>query len=246
MGSNTIFMEYENKTEYKDERMIENSVIDAIKSGKAKMRSKWYFRLQSLLLTGAMVIILLMAIYLASFIVFVLHQDGAWFVPVFGLAGWYALFNALPWVLICLSCLFVIAVAYLVQRYQFGYQWPLAYSFLGIIFLIAGASFIFVQTSFSNAFFTSPIPQELPFLGQYYPGIGILAPSDIHRGAITATTTLGFIMVDFSGRTSTIIIASETDMVLSHIFAPGDVIVVFGDRNMSGTIEAVGIEKLTY
>src|SRR6185437_2652081 len=151
-----------------------DQIIEGIKKGNVKMRPRWYFVLLEILTAVALVIILLIAIYLASFIIFVLHQSGAWFVPVFGLAGWYALFNALPWVLILLSAIFVVVLAFLGKRYQFGYQWPLIYSLLGIIFLVAGMCFLFVQTALYNNLFNSTISHQVPLLGEYYPGIGFL------------------------------------------------------------------------
>jgi hypothetical protein len=219
-------------------------IIKTIKSGDVKMRSRWYFVLRDILGTVAIVIILLIAVYVCSFIIFVLHQDGAWFVPVFGFGGWFALFNALPWVLIVLSCLFVVALAFLVMRYPFSYRWPVLYSFLGICFLIAAASFLFVQTSFSNTFFSSPMSEDLPLFGEYYPGVGVLSPNNVHRGQIEVLTPAGFIVEGFFGTTSTVFIASQTDMMFAGPFEPGDIVVVFGNRSATGTIQAVGIEKI--
>jgi len=221
-----------------------SELMEAIKSGKVKMRPRRYFLLRDALAVTAIVIILLIVVYFASFIIFVLHQSGAWFVPVFGLSGWFALFYALPWVLIALSGLFVIALAFLAKRYQFGYQWPLLYSVLGAFFLIVAVSFFFVQTSFSDALFDSPVPRML--LGEYYPGVGLLAPNDIHRGEVIAVTPYGFVMQNLSGgETSTIIIASGTDLTFLGGLHVGDNIVIFGDRSATGTIRAVGVEKVT-
>jgi len=235
----------ENNTSHpRRENSNSSELMEAIKSGKVKMRSRRYFLLRDTLAVTSIVIVLLIVVYFASFIIFVLHQSGAWFVPVFGLSGWFALFYALPWVLIALSGLFVIALAFLVKRYPFGYQWPLLYSVLGAFFLVAAVSFFFVQTSFSDALFDSLVPREL--LGEYYPGVGLLAPNDIHRGEVIAVTPYGFIMENLSGgETSTIIIASGTDLTFLGGLHVGDNIVIFGDRSATGTIQAVGIEKLT-
>lgn len=223
---------------------MEDRVLSAIKSREVKMRPRWYFILHDILATTAIVIVLLMAVYLASFIVFVLHQDGAWFVPVFGLAGWYSLFNALPWVLILVSALFIITLALLAQKYSPSYQWPLLYSLLAIFFLVATSSFLFVQTSFSSTLFDAPFFENVPFLHEYYPGVGIFSPNDIHRGAISATTTSGFTMVDFFGITSTVMVDDRTKFPFGDVFTIDDPVVVFGNRNRSGTIMAVGVEEL--
>lgn len=223
---------------------MNDELFDAIKNGDLKMRPRWYFILRDFLGVVAIVIVLLAVVYLASFIIFVLHESGAWFVPVFGLSGWFALFNALPWMLILLSAIFIIFLAVLVKRYHFAYQWPMLYSILGVIFLIAAVCFLFIQSSFYNQFFSSGIAQDVPFLGLYYPGFGTLEPNDVHRGVITLTDTNGFILEDNGGGTSTIIIATSTIVPLGPAFQAGDSIVVFGERSSTGTIFAAGIERL--
>jgi hypothetical protein len=225
---------------------MEDNIFDAIKKGDVKMRPQWYFVLRDALAVIAIVIVLLVAVYLASFIIFVLHQSGAWFVPVFGLPGWFALFNALPWMLILLSALFVMVLALLVKRYKFSYQWPMLYSILGVIFLVAAACFVFIQSSFSDQFFRSSIAQDVPFLGLYYPGFGTLEPNDIHRGTIIIVNGNGggFLLQDNGGGTSTIIIATSTVLPFGSGFRSGDIIVVFGERSPSGTINAAGVEHV--
>lgn len=226
-----------------EQKILGDEFMAAIKSGKVKMRPRWYFVLLDALAVIAIVIALLIVVYLASFIIFVLHQSGAWFVPVFGFAGWFALFYALPWVLIALSGLFVIGLAFFAKRYPFGYKWPLVYSVLGVFFLIVAVSFLFVQTSFSNALFNAPVPRAL--LGEYYPGVGILAPNDIHRGEIVAVTPYGFLLENLSGsETSSVVIASETEITFPGLFQVGDNVVIVGDRSATGTIRAFGIEKI--
>jgi hypothetical protein len=223
---------------------LEDKIFDAIKSGDLKMRPRWYFILRDVLGVIAIVIVLLVVVYLASFIIFVLHQSGAWFVPVFGLSGWFALFSALPWLLVLLSAIFVIVLAILVKRYQFSYQWPMLYSFLGVVFLIAAACFLFIESSFYNQFFSSSIAEDVPFLGMYYPGFGTLGPNDVHRGIIASTNPDGFVLEDNGGGTSTIFIATSTIVPLGPGFQQGDMIVVFGDRSTTGTIFAAGVERL--
>ena len=223
---------------------ISEKVLDTIKARDLKMRPRWYFILRDVLGVVAIVIVLLMAVYLASFIVFVLHQNGAWFVPVFGLDGWFALFNALPWMLILLSAAFIIILAVLVKRYDFAYQWPMVYSILAAFFLVGAACLFFIQSSFYNEFFSSSIAQDVPFLGLYYPGIGPLSSNEIHRGAVVMAGDNGFVFRDSTGAISNVIISSGTIGSFGAVFTAGESIVVFGDRSVSGTIYAVGVAKL--
>jgi hypothetical protein len=232
-------------TEEPKKPMVSDSIIDAIKSGGVKMRPRWYFVASNVLAGVAIIIILLIAVYLASFIIFVLHEDGAWFVPVFGLAGWYSLFNALPWVLILLSAGFIVLLAWLGWRYSSrSYQWPLFYSLLGIFFLVSATSFLFVKTSFSEQLFDDPLFVGIPLLNSYYPGIGPFAPNDIHRGTIIQIIPGGVLIQGEFGVTSTILIDKKTSFPVSSSLNLNDLIVVFGNRSSTGTILAAGIEKV--
>jgi hypothetical protein len=224
---------------------LEEGVMQAIKSGGVKMRPRWYFVWRDVLGVIAIIVILLIAVYIGSFIIFVLHQDGAWFVPVFGLSGWYALFNALPWTLVFLSAVFVVILAILAKRYPFGYKWPLIYSILAIGFLIVGVCFLFIQTSFYDALFNSAVSREIPVLGWYYPGIGFLGPGDIHRGTILADSADGFTMQGMNASIVFVSVASTTNIAPGTFFQSGDVVVVFGNETASGTIFAAGVERIS-
>jgi hypothetical protein len=225
-------------------RLVGEHVMESITSGRVKMRPRWYFILRDVLGVIAIIIVLLIAVYLASFAIFVLRQSDAPFVSLFGLAGWYALFTSLPLVLIILSAIFIITLAILGRRYPFGYQWPFLYSILGAIFLIVGVSFLFVQTSFYNQLFSiTPISSQIPFLGTYYPGLGILQSNQIHRGEIVSFTGEGFIMSETNNQIAIIIVSSTTKLP-PVAFHPGNMVVVFGNASPTGTVLAAGVQEL--
>lgn len=225
-------------------RMLGEQVMEGITSGKIKMRPRWYFILRDILGIIAIIIVLLIAVYLASFAIFVLRQSDAPFVSIFGLAGWYALFTSLPLVLIVLSAIFIITLAILGRRYPFGYQWPFLYSILGAIFLIVGVSFLFVQSaSYDQLFGIAPVSPQIPFLGTYYPGLGLLQSDQIHRGEIVSLTGNGFIINEGSNQEDMIIVSSTTKLPPAA-FQPGDMVVVFGNASPTGTVLAAGVQEL--
>jgi hypothetical protein len=225
-------------------KMMGEHVMESITSGRIKMRSRWYFILRDVLGIIAIIIVLLIAVYLASFAIFVLRQSDAPFVSIFGLAGWYALFASLPLVLIILSAIFIITLAVLGRRYPFGYQWPFLYSILGAIFLIIGVSFLFVQSAFYDQLFSiTPVSPQIPFLGTYYPGFGILQSDQIHRGEIVSLTGDGFIIHESNDQVDAVIVTSTTKMPPTA-FQAGDMVVVFGDASPTGTVLAVGVQEL--
>ncbi len=228
-----------------EQKILGERVMESIKSGKVKMRPRWYFILRDILGIFAIVIVLLIAVYLASFTIFVLRQSNAPLVSIFGLAGWYALFTSLPLVLIVLSAIFIIALAILGRRYPFGYQWPFLYSILGAIFLIVGVSFLFVQnTSYDQLLGIAPASPQISLLGTYYPGLGILQSDQIHQGEIISLTNNGFMLSDSSGHNAVVMITPSTTLPSVAILQAGAMVVVFGNASPTGTVLAVGVQKL--
>jgi len=229
------------------EKIIEvnNEVIAAIKSGKAKMRPKWRFALRTILTATAGVIVVLILVYLASFVVFALHENGAWFAPVFGLGGWYVFFNALPLVIILLSALFIGILAVLIRQYPEGYHWPVIYSLFGILFLIVGGGFVITQTPLSGELFREGMKEEIPLVGGFYGGFGVTDLYNVHRGTIVASTTNGFIMHELHGEISAVVVDASTSLPYGDSFRIGDAVVVFGVHIGDSVIRAAGIERLS-
>lgn len=225
---------------------VKERVLSAIKSGKAKMRPRWHFVLRGILLaTGAMIAGLLL-LYLASFIVFSMRQTGAWFAPAFGLPGWFSFLRHVPWILIALSVIFIAVLEVLVRRYSFAYRRPLLYSVL-VIVLIAIVAGIFGaplhRGLFSSARFGERRPQIF-FFGDFYRNFGLRHFGDVHRGTITGAAPGGFVMQDFGGETSTIIISSATRIFPVSGFASGNTVIVFGEESGNHTIQAAGVRAI--
>ncbi len=221
---------------------VSDGVISAIKSGKAKMRPRWRFALETWLMAVGGVILLLILVYLVGFIDFGLYESGLMALPDFGFAGWYELIWSLPWALISLSAIFIILLAVLIRRYSFGYTRPLVYSLLGILFLIVGGGMIIAQPSFSRAVFSDGPNARVPFVSWFYSGFGVPESINVHHGIVLSTTTGGFILQDLYDRTSSVILDLDTRMPNGNNFDIGETVVVFGNAVGTGTIRAIGIE----
>ena len=115
---------------------LEKNIMDAIHSGRVQMRPRWKFLLSGSLAALGIVILVLTLLFIASFTIFMLRQDGALFVPVFGMRGVFAFFAALPLVLIVLLILFLVILEILVRRYRVGYRMPLLISVLAILVIV--------------------------------------------------------------------------------------------------------------
>jgi len=221
-------------------KKAKQKMLDAIQSGDVKMEPKWHFVLKTTLLIIGGVLALLLVLYLASFVFFVLHQTGLWYAPTFGIAGWYSFFRSLPWILIIFLIVFMVILGVLVKRYSFVYERPAMYLFIGIVAFVALGGFLISATPFHRTLFNAARNGNLPVLGGFYRGFGMQRFDDLHRGMIIGTTTNGLIIQDNGGQTSTVLYGSRMH------FSPntGNNVVIFGQRTPSGTINASGIQQV--
>lgn len=220
-----------------------NVVLEAIKTGKAKMRPRWLFTLQAALVIVVTFIVILVLVYVMSFIAYELDETGLSVAPHFGPAGWYIFAGSLPWLLIFLCALAILLVTLLMRHYSFSYHWPVLYSLVAVIFLTIGGSAVIVRTPLYGAIFREGPGEHLILVGRLYRGFAVPDIEGIYRGQVMQIATSGFLFADTRGRTSTVLIASGTALPTGQIFVAGDTVVVFGDR-ASGTIYAYGVERL--
>ncbi len=224
-------------------KSIHDSILKAIENGSVKMRPRWYFVGRTALLATGIVLLAFTLIYIASFIIFVMHQTGAWFVPSFGFRGVQAFLISLPWVLILISIMFIVILETLVRRYSFAYRRPLLYSALGVIGLVIVGGLVISATPLHSYFLRNAREGRLPIAGDLYRGYGMQRFHDIHPCTITGITKNGFQAQYSDGTMITVVITPETRLPLGSDFKVGDSVVVFGEHE-SGAIEALGVRKI--
>jgi hypothetical protein len=210
----------------------EEKIMNAINSGEIKMIPRWRFVLNTAFMVSGGLLIFFIAIYLISFTIFSAEQTGVWFTPFFGGIGFYLFLKSMPWILVVLSIIFVIAFFSLVKKSSFVYEKPLVYSLIGVVAIVTVGGFLILYTHFHQEIFNLSRHGQVPVIGVIYQSFGPSRSGDIHRGIILSTTTSGFIFQDRSGETSTVIV-KNTQKQFPVI---GDDIVIFGDEDSSGTI----------
>ena len=231
-----------------EKKSLRGSVMDAIKKGEVQMRPRWHFAALSLFALVGIVLVVLTLLYLVSLAVFFMRESGVWFAPSFGMRGWFEFARSLPWLLIGLTIVFLVLLELLVRRYSFVYQKPLVASVAAGIIIISIGGFVIARTPFHRTLYREANHQLLP------PPIGILYrapfrtphPPEVYHGTIFATSTSGFVVVDIDGEgTSSVVITPQTRLPYGADFSTGDLVVVFGDRIGTDTIQAFGIREIS-
>lgn len=218
----------------------------AIESGHIKMRPRWQFLVRSILLIIGTFIVLLAILFLASFILFILRQSGLWFAPGFGLSGFGIFIRSLPWILVVLAALFIIALELLVRKYSFGYGRPLIYTLFGIIFIAIIGGIILEMTSFQRTLFVSARNNQLPFGGGFYRSFGAGSPDqNLLAGNIAAVSSTIFLILTPRDEQVPLVIDQNTKFISGNLndLEVGDAIVA-EVQSADGQIRAISILKI--
>lgn len=222
---------------------IKEKILSAIETGKVKMRPRWHFVLQTILIIVGIALILFALLFLISFIIFSLRHSGVWFAPAFGSRGLGVFLTSLPWILIVLTVLFVIILEILVKKYSFAYRQPLLYSALGLILIVTIGGIAVAQTPLHGGLMRQTIENHVPLAEPFYRGGGMIGPERIQAGSIKELTDDGFILNSRRGEDLRVIITPETQFPAGYDLVEGDFIVVLGERD-DDTIEALGVKEI--
>ncbi len=218
-------------------------VMAMIRAGRVRMKPRWQFILLSVLYALGALLLLLVLLYAASLCVFLLRASGAWFAPSFGGRGWIEFLRSLPFVLLIIIVLFAVVLEILVRRYSFVYRFPLLASFGSIVIFTLLGGIVIAHTSLHRQLAFYARHHEIPLsLGMVYQSpFKVVPPSDVYHGTIITLFSDGFTMRDDRTGTSTIIITAKTQLPYGGNFTTGERVVVIGDKNVNGAVDAFGV-----
>ncbi len=222
---------------------LKEQILKQIKSGSIKAKPKFHFVLRTLFLLSGLLLAGLLLLYLLSFVFFILRSNGLWQAPVFGLRGWGLLFGSLPWMILLLIGLFVLVMELLVKHFSFAYRRPLLYSVLGIVVFLGLSGFVVAQTPLHQSLWELAETEEgLPLAGPLYGILRSSDPDDFHRGTVLSTSTNGFDMLNLSEEVLLIEITPTTRLPFALDIAPGDMVMVIGERQ-NNQVKAFGVRE---
>lgn len=219
---------------------IHDNILKAIEAGQVKMKPKWHFVARAVLLIVGTILLSLCIMYVASFIIFIMRQNGFYFVSSYGWHGVNVLLTTIPWILIGLTILFIIVLQILIKKYSFGYGKPLMYSALGIIGLVIIGGLLLEKTSIHQGIFKEAEDNRLSFFGAMYREFGEEHSDRITIGRIRELLANGYRIENPTSDNIMVIVTPETKLPRGSMLQVGDVIFVVGheDKNI---VEAEGI-----
>lgn len=231
----------------KELHTIKDEVMKRIESGAAKMRPRWQFVLQSILIAVGTILATVALLFFISLVLFSLRQSCAFCLPAFGVPGIRLFFATIPWALVFFSFLFLLILELFVKRYPIAYKKPIVYSVLAVAFFGAVGGYAVAKTGihpmFYRATFERGIPGKNPISGTLYRYYGAPNLKHVFPGTIIEGEAGVFSIETLEGNTFTVSISPETKLPLGSEVRAGDRVLVIGEKS-SGTIQAMGIRPL--
>jgi hypothetical protein len=229
------------------EEQIRTTVLERIKSGRARMHSRAYFVVRAIVSLFVAFLALVVSSAVLSFIIFGIHESGELFLLGFGFSGVVTFFALFPWFLFGFDLFLIFMLEWLLQGFRFAYRFSLASVFAGVFGVSALLALALYATPLHSALQDQADQHQLPPpLGDAYENVrGQHHDQGIYRGVVTAIQGNQFVIThddqdhDLDDGTWTVVVPPGATSSISV----GERVFVFGSA--SGTaVYAQGEEPL--
>lgn len=227
----------------KNKNNLSDVLLDKIKNGEIKMRPKIYFVGKLILLALATAVITFFAIFVASFIFFMIRASGLMFLPSFGFIGIKMLLFSLPWILI-LGLLMLIATSELfIKHFPFVYKNPILYSLMALIIVILIGGFLLDNSGFHTSMLLKARDGKLPIAGPIYQKYGVPDSKEVYYGIVIGEPSDSGFKIETPRKEEISIYISEKTRIPREVINENDALIILGKKT-NGGIEAYEIKKV--
>lgn len=226
-----------------NERNTKQTILDKIARGEVRQRPRAYFLLRGVFWMAAILLTLLVAGFLASFVFFTLRVSGVGLAPGLGFRGIPILLGGTPWFILLLALLVYVVLEVLARRYAIAYRRPLTLSLLIGLLLVVGVGSAIARTEFHDAMFSRATQGGLPFAGGLYRRAERPLPDQVHTGVVVEVVEEVLTIRSSTEEILTVHIDEQTRTPRHDVIEIDDPVVVFGERD-GDSIQAFGIRIL--
>jgi hypothetical protein len=209
---------------------LKTKILESVQKNKVMMIPKWKFVLYSSLGIFGIVFALLLAVFVLSFILFLLSRYGFMYLPFFGFMATMHALEAIPLVLLACTVLLLIVVEVISRYYSFSFRRPLVVTLLAITTGVALISFVISETPVHEYIREYAEDHHIDSVSRMYDrptpfrGKGM---TDVLRGEVLALSATSTTLKLFNGMIVEVYASTTVSKIL---FVPkvGDDVVVFG------------------
>lgn len=220
--------------------------LEKIKSGKIKMKPRTLFVFRALLIAVSVLFAVFIVFFLVSFVAFFMRLSGVRYLGKFGAPGRQAVFGLVPLLLffVILGIGLVFLIQFLMKRFSITWKWPVIYSLLAILLIVAMGGIFLDKTRMHPAFFQRAQEGHLPMMGHLYRERFIPYIQDIHPGVVKELSENGFKLENQIGEALPVQFSSSTVFSQIKDLKENDSVLVFGSIK-DNVIQAKGIRKIS-
>ena len=222
---------------------IKEDILQKIKSGKIKMKPRLFFVIKAGFCILLFLALLILAVYLVSFIVFMMRASGLWFLPGFGFEGFRILFGSLPWILIVVSLALILFSEFFAEHFAFVYKKPMIYSISAILLIVLISGIATAFTPMHAGIFQKVSESNLPLVKPFYDQVSNINPENMHTGIILDINELDFNIQTLDGQNLKVIPCKNGKGKTPKILAEGERVVIVGPVK-NNTIDCLNILKV--
>lgn len=229
---------------------IKDKILTDINCGKISMRPRLEFTMRFVALVVLASSILLLSIFILNFLAFSIRVSHHESLLGFGARGIFSFLLIFPWMLLALDIVLILALEWLVRKFEFGYKMPVLY-LLGGLFTITIVSGLLVDrgTPFNDHMLAKS--QSVPLPLGFYQHAKIVPPQGSGVCFCTVVSVEGNKIVVYDNRsedneedTLTVFFPEDNNFEnITTTLKVGNTVLLAGDEK-DGVVQAFGIQNI--
>lgn len=225
---------------------LSDKVVGEIKGGQVKMKPKFNFIFKAVFFDVTLLFAFLASVFLISFILFVVHGNGTWFLFGFGWPGIKIFLASFPWILAMIALVLLVFMELLIHRLGFAYRRPLIISLVGVLCVGLAAGIFVAITPLHEGAFQSAQESTLPVAGAMYRNYGAMPTENLYSGVVSEPIDENNFSIETpEGQNVKIQMSTSTsfgqDIIIEKV-EKDDSVMIMGEKKGS-EIRAFGVHK---
>ena len=225
---------------------IKTKVLAKISRGELRKRPRFYFAAQIALIAVLFILAMAFAMFVASFVLFSVHESGEQFLLGFGSRGALTFLALFPWLALVVDVALFAVIGWLARSFKFGYRIPVIRAFFAILALALVSGVLINFTPLHPALLDRADHDNLPVLGEWYETVHAShRDQGVFRGTVNSIRGDAFVIShddndhDADDGTWTVIAPPGFSMAT---LAVGENVFIAGTAGQ-GTIRAYGVQQ---
>jgi hypothetical protein len=191
---------------------IKQKILQEIMEDKVKMKPKYLFWFQTIVLLFSILFTLILSVYIFSFIAFLFVDQGLLLAPRFGMRGILETLSAFPLLLTLLGIFGIYITLKLAKYFEFVYKRKVVNTFLSVLVFIIISQIIFIFSGAQEYIKREAFKRQIPLVPQMFQDMRDRKNPQIIVGKVIATSTESITIINRRGHILEIPIATITSI----------------------------------